>query len=264
MPAHRSTIPYRFPTWMASSARYCILKHGDGIEHRVHHHILAHGGVNHEMVEMASRPLDLEILLVVSRAVLVHSLGQQVGFVLALAKLAQPYNFLFERRIDEHVEGGGVRSEIVCRTASHNDAIAFAASLQHNLFGRLANTIGIRYLHPLSIHSAFEAAAHESLEQPVVQGIAALLAFLNRPAIAIHDASDLGGKQLVPELPSQALGQFSGDLGGAAAIFPVDRNNFDHGQPRWPPAVRASTHGHLAARFGIVLADYEGQQKHYT
>ena len=113
---------------------------------------------------------------------------------------------------------------------------AFGGAFHHAL-GDLADAIGVRHLQPRSVQAAFVAAAHEGLEEPVVQGILFLFVLLDHAAIAFHPAGDFVGQQLVPELPAQALGDPLGDLGAAAAVFAFDGDDSDHGcfspEPNW-------------------------------
>src|SRR6202034_3736528 len=80
---------------------------------------------------------------------------------------------------------------------SNDYAIALSSRLTHDFFGGLANTVGIHHLHPLSIQCAFEAAAQERLEEPVVKGVSALLTLFDGRTIAAQYAGDLDGKQFV-------------------------------------------------------------------
>jgi hypothetical protein len=103
-----------------------------------------------------------------------------------------------------------------------------SSGLTHDFFGG-ANTVGIHHPHPPGIQCAFKAAAHGRLEQPVVQGVSALLTPLHGRAIAAQDAGDLEGKLLVPQFPTKPRRKFGGDLRGSAAVFAIYRNDFDHG-----------------------------------
>jgi len=58
----------------------------------------------------------------------------------------------------------------------------------------------------------------------VKAAIHALIAALDRGAIHIGDAGDFLGEQMIPELPTQTAGQFSGNGAAAAAILPLDRD----------------------------------------
>ena len=70
-----------------------------------------HRGIDHQMEEMPRGPLDAEVLLDEVRAVAVHGLHASSNrFLLALSALLQAAHFLFERRIDENVEGIGAVS----------------------------------------------------------------------------------------------------------------------------------------------------------
>src|ERR1700733_12533033 len=180
------------------------------------------------MEGLAEGPLDLEVLPDIRGPVLVHRPGQLTSLVLALAEVTQPADFFFQRSIDENVKSIRPRLKIIGRAAADDHAITLSSRLADHLLGRFANIVGIHHLHPLSIQGAFEAAAQEGPEEPVVQGVAALLALLYSPAIAAQDARDLGSKQLIPQFPTQPRRKFGSDLRRSAAVFAIDCNDFDH------------------------------------
>src|SRR5579863_8497880 len=120
------------------------------------------------MVDLTERPLDFEVLPDRRGPVLVDGLGQHVSLFLALAHAAQPLDFFFKRRIDEHVKSVRVGLKTIGRAASDDYAIALFSRLADDFFGGSPNTLSIHHLHPLSVHRAFEAAAQKCLEEPIV------------------------------------------------------------------------------------------------
>src|SRR5215813_12107744 len=73
-----------------------------------------------------------------------------------------------------------------------------------------------------------EAASQKGIEEPIVQRNLSLRMLFRRSAVAGHLACDVIGQLLIPWLASPSLCQFSGDIGGAASIFALNRNHSNH------------------------------------
>src|SRR5579872_92275 len=99
----RKTWPWICPAKPAPS-RGAFLKQLERIENRLHHTVFAERGVDHEVEEVTCRPLELEVLLDIGRAIAIHGLGQLHRLRLGLAGFAQAAHLLFERSIDEDMK----------------------------------------------------------------------------------------------------------------------------------------------------------------
>src|ERR1700679_2747235 len=113
---------------------------------------------------MPGRPLDSEVLLDESRTVLVNSASQLNGFLLALSLPLQSAYLLFEGGIYENVEGIRQIVQIVCRPAAYQHAVAFASGSSYDLFGDLANSVGVRDLQRWRDQASFVAASQEGFK----------------------------------------------------------------------------------------------------
>jgi hypothetical protein len=92
------------------------------------------------------------------------------------------------------------------------------------------NAVGIERFHR-NAWAALITSERERLEQTVIEGVPALLTFLNRGLLAVREARDFLCQQLVPQFPAQPGGELSGDSRRPAAVFPLDCDDSDHGLP---------------------------------
>src|SRR5579864_2379512 len=76
---------------------------------------------------------------------------------------------------------------------------------------------------------ALVTASPESLGQAVETAVHTLVAAHYRGRINMGKAGDFFGEQVVPKLPTQALGEFSSNLGGPGAVLALDGDEAKHG-----------------------------------
>src|SRR5215467_611944 len=176
------------------------------------------------------RPVDFEVLFDEVRPILVHSFHQLHRLFLALSLPLEPAHLFFKRSVDEHVKGVGTLMQIVGRSAAHDHSVALVRGGAHQLFRHLADAFRVGQLHAAGRGQvSFEAAAQKRLEKPVVKRISTLLALLDVTMVALEMAGDLAGKKLIPQFPAESFGDASGDVCRAAAVFPLERHDSDHG-----------------------------------
>src|SRR6516165_2207724 len=80
----------------------------------------------------------------------------------------------------------------------------------------------------MRVEAALKASAQKRLKQSVVEWIVFLFANLHHCFGALGQSSDLLRQQLVPQLPTQTLGQERSDIAASAAVLPLHRDDFDH------------------------------------
>src|SRR5580692_68723 len=206
-----------------------LLQDVDAVENRLRRQLLPNRRVDHEVKAVPVRPFDAEIFLDESCPVAIYSFGKLDGVTLALPASLQPSDLAIKRRVDKYVKGIATALQIVGRAAPNDDALTAFGSTFHHALGDLPDAIGIRHLQPRGIQTTFEAASHESLEQPVEEGVPLLFVFLHHSAVAFHQPGDFVGQQLIPQLPAQASRDSLRDIGATAPVFALDRNHLDHG-----------------------------------
>src|SRR5215469_1493403 len=81
--------------------RELLLKQRHRFEDSLDHELVPYLGVDHEMEEMAGRPLDIKVPLYVLGAVAIHCLGQLDSITLAISHSAKAAHTVLKRRIEE-------------------------------------------------------------------------------------------------------------------------------------------------------------------
>jgi len=111
---------------------------------------------------------------------------------------------------------------------AYEDRIAGFRHSRHHALGNPAHAIGVDHFQVRSVQGSLEAASQKGIEEPIVQRNLSLRMLFRRSAVAGHLACDFIGQLPVPWLASPSLCQFSGDIGGAASIFALNRNHSNH------------------------------------
>src|SRR5260370_1733227 len=230
---------------LPTQSRYRIKNHVDG-------NVLTHAGVDHHVVALALRPIDLKVLPDEERASDVHLFCKFERFLFGLAGSMNVAYFVVEQRVDEDVQGVNPVCQIVSAAAANDDAIARFGHFLHNLLRDLADAIGIYHLHALRIDGAFKTSPQKRFEKTVVRRIAALFAFFDGAPLAIHAEGNLVCEPLVPKLPAQPFRQLFGDDAGAASEFTIDRDNAN--------GIHISPHSDLSTPAWFVLFDRKRKQ----
>ena len=208
-------------------------------------------------------PFDAEIFLDESCPVAIHGFGKLDGVTLALPAGLQPPDLPIKRRVDKYVKGIASALQVVGRAAPNDDALAAFGSTFHHALRDLSDAIGICHLQPRGIQTTFEAASHESPEQPVEDRIPLLFVFLHHSAVALHQPGDFVGQQLIPQLPAQASRDSFRDIGATAPVFALDRNHSDHGSINHndPSIISLLVHGNPASA-RLIFLQRERNQEH--
>src|SRR4051812_37347949 len=101
------------------------------------------------------------------------------------------------------------------RPPADDDAIAFFRRLKRYLPGKTQDAIGIETVQAVEIQATFKTAAQHRFQQPIIKRIDTFFAYLDLRPLAVGEACDFAGQQLVPELPSEAVGNHLRDCPAA-------------------------------------------------
>src|SRR5262249_6183797 len=115
------------------------------------------------------------------------------------------------------------------RGASDDDAISLIANFGHDSLEQMRQGFAVQQFETARIDSRLEAPAHKDLHQPVKHRIDTLFALLNLLGFAMEPPGYLLRDFLVPQLPSEPVGNFLRDGRRARAVFALHRDDSDHG-----------------------------------
>src|SRR5215467_2048668 len=177
------------------------------------------------MVQTPAWPFLAEVFPDEVSPLVVHGLNQAGRLSSLDAASNQPVNLVLVRRINEDVEDIRTIRQEECGSAPHDDAVPFVGGFLHDPLREADDDVGVQKVQPWNVQASLEAATQERFEQAVVQRIRAFFPLRDRRWIALRQARNLVRQPLIPERPAQSVCQQPGDVGAAAAVFALDRDD---------------------------------------
>jgi hypothetical protein len=187
-------------------------------------------GVEHGVINQPIRPIRVEVRFNEIGTFVVNPIYRLFSIRLRSTFRSQPPHFICSGAIQKEPQRVSTVPEEVLRSSANDYAIAGSGGLKNNTFGDSHNAVGVEAEHRRNA-AAFIASGRERPNEPVIEWICVLLALFYGGTLAVCEASDFLCEQLVPQLPTQADRDFPRDRCCAAAIFPFNGDDSDHGAP---------------------------------
>ena len=167
--------------------------------------VLARGGVEHGVIEMARGPLGVVIMADEGGALLVHGVNQLpgLGFIFHFGQHALV--FQLARGVEEDAESIGAIPQEIGGGPADNDALARSAAACDDLLGEMDQAVGVHDVGIGQDDAALVAAAPEDLGQTVEPGIHALFVLLADFGADFGQRGDFRGQGVVEQFPAEPL-----------------------------------------------------------
>jgi hypothetical protein len=199
-----------------------------GVQNRLDYCFIPHRCVDHYVVEGAGGPVGVEVVFDKGYAFEIDGIDEFFGIRLLVAILPQAAQLFGARRVEENVKSVRLFAQEEGRAAADYNGITFLGDSWRDLFHQRDHAVGIEGLIAQR-RTTLVAAAPESFGQAVETAVHALIAAHDGGAVDVGEASNLFGEKPVPEPPTQAAGEFSGDGAAAAAVLSLDGDEAKHG-----------------------------------
>src|SRR5690348_14235363 len=123
------------------------------------------------------------------------------------------------------------------RPAPNDHTIALGCDIGHYFLEKLRKMFSVEKLEPTTIlQTFFIAPPHECLHKTIESWIRPFFAPLHGLNVAFKAAGNFTADGVVPQSPTQVIGDGLGNTRSTRAIFALDRNDFDHVRlPAAPP-----------------------------
>ena len=200
----------------------------DQAENGFHGGVLARGGVEHGVIEMARGPLRVVVMPDEGHALLIHRVNQmpRLGFIFHFGQDALVLQFA--RGVEEDAESVGPIPQEVGGGPPDNHALARRRRLLNDLLGEMDKAVGIHDVGIGQHDAALVAAAPEDFGQAVEPGINPFLPALAGFGADFGQLGDFPGQSVVEQFPAQPVRDLVGDGAGAGAKFTFDDNDSFH------------------------------------
>jgi hypothetical protein len=187
-------------------------------------------GVEHGVINRPVGPIGVKVFFNEIGAFIVNPIHQLFSIRLRSTLRSQPPHFIYCGGVQKEPQRVRTVPEEVLRSSANDYAIAGGGGLKNNTFGDSDNAVGVEAEYRRDVTS-FIASGSERPNEPVIEWICALFALFHNGTLAVCQAGDFFGEQLVPQLPTQADRDFSRDYRCAAAVFPFNDDDSYHGPP---------------------------------
>src|SRR5579871_1384977 len=112
--------------------------------------------------------------------------------------------------------------------AAYDHGVPFLSDLIHDLLHHRHHAVSVEDLTAKSSGVALVTAAPESLGETVEAAIHAFVATHDGGRFDVRETGDFFGETLIPDFPSQSLGQPGSDGTPAATVFALDGQDPKH------------------------------------
>src|SRR5579871_2717047 len=136
-------------------------------------------------------------------------------------------DLLRPRRIQEDVEHLLIFSQEEWCAPANDDRVPFPGDAIGDFLHHRHHAVGIEDL-AAQHGTPLVTAAPERFGETMEWTVDALIAALHRGGRDIGDAGNFFGEEMIPELPTEAVGQFCGDAAGAASVLAFNGDDAKH------------------------------------
>src|SRR5579859_1464559 len=180
---------------------------------------------------MPFRPLDMEVLPDECGPLLVCGVDHLLGMIVAGAVLANTFDLVVARSIEEDVEGVFASGQMIRGSAADDYTLPFVCRLQEHRARQLRHLLAVELVG--THDAALSASAPEETANTGEERIGMLVEFLDGFHVHVSHSGDVKDQTLVDELPIKTARQVGGDLHPSTPDFAVDGDVANtHIQPR--------------------------------
>jgi hypothetical protein len=208
-----------------SSQGWLVFQNSGSVKNGADRRILSNAGVDHQVVDMPLRPVDVEVLFDKGCALPVGRIDDLDGMFARSAILADTFDLVIAWCIEKHVESIVTAGEVVRRSAPNDHALAFIRSLKEDGMGELGHLLAIEVLW--SDHTPLGASTPEQPADSTQEWIRMFVELLNRFHIDMGHFGYVVNQAFIDQLPIKMAGEVRGNLHATTANFPIDRNIAD-------------------------------------
>ena len=185
--------------------------------------------IEHCVIQVVLWPVQLKVSLDESGAIPVNRVNVRDCLVLRCSSGDQSVDLKVSRRVEERPENILAIAKKKLRAPANDHAWAAGERVIDCLFGDGGDPARIEHFQPIRWRqAALECSSEKRLEDAINRRITFPFPLRDHLRRAVGQPRDLLGQFVVPQLPTQKLGQPGGDFRAAAAEFPFDRYGLNH------------------------------------
>ena len=185
--------------------------------------------IEHRVIHVVVSPVQIKISLDERGAIYVDRVNVRYRLFLRYSSSDQPVDFRVARSVEEYPKHVLAIAQKVLRTPANDYAGSARQCVINDLLGYVGDSACIKQFQPIrGRQGALERSSEKRLEDAINCRIIFPFSLLDRLRRTVGEPRDFLSEFVIPQLPTQKLGQLGSDRRTATSKFTFDRYGLNH------------------------------------